>query len=66
MSKKVYNLDKVIENARVIKIGGECPFCIGDKKFINKEGKDFTKHFVKEHKSEWNQIIKKEREKDNV
>ena len=65
MSKKVYNLDNVIENAKVVKLGDECPFCTGDKKFINKEGKDFTEHFVTKHRSDFTKLIKQQREKDN-
>ena len=51
MARKV-NLDELIKNSIVVKIGDPCPFCVeeGNKPFMNTKENDFVKHLIEEHK----------------
>ena len=54
------NLDELIKNSIVVKIGDPCPFCKGENKFINDpEKNDFVVHIVNEHQPEFAKILGK-------
>jgi glutaredoxin len=59
MSKRVVNLDELINDAIKIELGDECPFCKGDKKFVNDSENDIIEHILKEHKPTFAKILGK-------
>ena len=58
MSKK-FNLDEKIKESTLVNIGDPCPFCKGDKPFMNISGNDFVRHIVDTHKPQFAKIIGK-------
>ena len=57
MCKKV-NLDELIQESTLIKIGDACPFC-KDKPYMNTKENDIVKHIVEEHKPDFAKILGK-------
>ena len=57
MASKEINLDELIKDAITVNIGEACPFCKGEKKFMNTKENDFVRHIVEEHKPTYARII---------